>query len=40
MIEQLSAEIRELEQKINERENQRQKLEATLAVIEELSVGR
>jgi len=40
MGEQLSAEIRELEQEIEARKDQRQKLEVTLAVIKELSIGR
>ena len=38
MIEQLSAEIRELEQEIEKRVEQRQKLQTTVAVIEEYSI--
>lgn len=38
VVEQLSAEIRELEQEIEKREDRRQKLEATVAVIEEFSI--
>ncbi len=38
VVEQLSAEIRELDQEIEEREERRQKLEATVAVIEEFSI--
>jgi len=40
VVEQLSAEIRKLDQEIEEREDRRQKLEATVAVIEEVSLSR
>jgi hypothetical protein len=38
VVEQLSAEIRELNQEIEERVEQRQKLKTTVAVIEGLSI--
>ena len=38
VVEQLSAEVRELDQEIEEREDRRQKLEATVGVIEEFSI--
>lgn len=38
VVEQLATEIRELDQEIEEREERRQKLEATVAVIEEFSI--
>jgi hypothetical protein len=38
VVEQLATEIRELDQEIEEREDRRQKLEATVAVIEEFSI--
>ncbi|WP_240756950.1 hypothetical protein [Natronorubrum bangense] len=38
MVEQLAAEIRELDQEIEEREERRRELEATAAVIEEFSI--
>jgi len=40
VVEQLATEIRELDQEIEEREDRRQKLEATVAVIEEVSLSR
>jgi uncharacterized Zn finger protein len=38
VVKQLSAEVRELDQEIEEREDRRQKLEATVGVIEEFSI--
>ena len=38
VVDQLSAEIRELNQEIEEREERRQKLEATVTVIEKFSI--
>ncbi len=38
VVEQLSAEIRKLEQEIEERVEQQQKLQATVGVIEEFSI--
>jgi len=38
VVEQLSSEIRKLGQEIEEREERRRKLEATVGVIEEFSI--